>query len=165
MDILAIFVTLVGLSAWTGASIFWSFFVVPALQRHLTPGKTADLIEMLGARYYWTGFVAGVLMLAGSGTALFDRDVHRLPTVTFIGLTAVALVLLIYAWLVLLPRTVSLRKRLQSSAGSTENFVLAERFDQAQRLSSFFSLVILLLLLGAASALAALLIPPPAPPA
>jgi uncharacterized membrane protein len=159
MDILAIFVTLVGLGTWTGASVFWSFFVVPALNRRLTPGKTSELMETLGARYYWTGFGAGVFMLAGAGTALFDEDVHRLPTITFIGLTALALVLLIYAWLVVLPRTVSLRKRLQSSAGSTENFVLAERFDQAHRLSSFFNVVILLLLVGAAGALAALLLP------
>ncbi|NRA97313.1 MAG: hypothetical protein HRU14_14010 [Planctomycetes bacterium] len=73
------------------------------------------------------------------------------------GLTALALTATLYAWLVLPPRTVSLRTRLQSSAGSQENFVVAERFDQATRLSMFVNVIVLLILLGAAAALATLL--------
>ena len=160
MDILAIFVTILGLAVWVGSSVFFSFFVVPCLSRHLTPSKISTLMETLGARYYWLGCASGVLMLVGAGAALFDEDVRREPTMVFLGLTALAMVILIYAWVVLLPRTVSLRKTLQSSAGSNENYVLAERYDQVNRLSSFFNVLVLLLLLGAAGALAALLLPP-----
>jgi len=157
MDILAGFATIVGLAAWTGSSIFLTFFVAPLITRKLGPGRAAEMLDQIHPRYYWTSFLSGIVMLIGAGGALFTEAV-RLPTVTFMGLTALALTLTIYGWLVVHPRIVSLRNRVQSSAGSQENFVIAERFDQANRLNSFINLLCLLILLGAAAALGALMI-------
>ncbi|MAG54751.1 MAG: hypothetical protein CMJ83_00515 [Planctomycetes bacterium] len=163
MDILAVFATIAGLSAWTGSSIFLTFFVEPVISRKLGPGRAAEVMEFIHPRYYWLSFISGIVMLVGAGGALFIPKV-RVPSATFMGLTAIALTLSIYGWLVVYPRIVSLRTRLQSSAGSAENFVVAERFDQATRLAKFLNLVVLLILLGAAAALAALVMAQDPPP-
>ncbi len=156
MDVLAVFATIAGLGAWIGSLIFHSFVVSPVVGRNLGPGKTADLMDRIHTRYYVISLLSGIVMLIGGGCALFAEAI-RIPTWTFMGLTALALTATLYAWLVLHPRTVSLRTRLQSSAGSQENFVVAERFDQATRLSMFVNVIVLLILLGAAAALATLL--------
>jgi len=159
MDVLAVFATIAGLSAWTGSLIFHSFVVVPVVGKNLGPGKAAELLDGLHPRFFVISILSGVVMLIGAGGALFTEAL-RIPTWTFMGLTGVAVMMNLYAWLVLHPRQVTLRTRVQSSAGSQENFVVAERFDQACRLLSFVNVIVLLLLLGAAAALATLLIDP-----
>ena len=156
MDVLAVFATIVGLAAWVGSLLFHSFVVTPVMGKKLGPGRSAEVMDPIHKGYYLISFLSGIVMLIGAGGALFTESL-RVPTWTFMGLTALALTTTLYTWLVLHPRTVSLRTRLQSSAGSQENFGAAERFDQATRLSAFVNVIVLLMLLGAAAALAALL--------
>lgn len=156
MGVLAIFFTIIGLAAWMGAAIFLTFFVTPVVQRKLNPGKMADLMDNIGARYYGVGIGSSILMLLGSGTTLFIERL-RVPALVFTSLTVLALLVTLYIWLVIVPRTVSLRERLQSSAGTEENFRVRERFDQATRLTAFLTFVVLIILVGAAAALAAIL--------
>ena len=157
MDVLAVFATIVGLAAWVGALIFHNFVVSPVVGRNLGPGRTAEVMDRIHTRYYFISLLSGIVMLIGAGGALFAEAI-RVPTWTFMGLTGLALTATLYGWLVLHPRTVSLRNRVQSSAGSQENFVVAERFDQVTRLSTFVNMIVLLILLGAAAALATLLL-------
>ncbi len=156
MDVLAVFATIVGLAAWTGSLLFHSFVVNPIVGKRLGPGRGAEVMDSVHRGYYVISLLSAIVMLIGAGGALFYEHV-RYATWTFMGLTGLALTTTLYGWLVLHPRTVSLRARLQSSAASQENFVVAERFDQATRLSTFVNVVVLLMLLGAAAALAALL--------
>jgi uncharacterized membrane protein len=160
MDVLALFVTVVGLSAWMGATIFMSFFVAPVISRRLSPGQAADISDVLQPRLYWVSAASAILMGIGGITALFYPSL-RAPTITFLVLTGAAVALSLYGGFVLVPRTTSLRDRLQSSAGSEWNFDVRERYDQATRIAVFLNLLVLLLLLGAAAALAAILSNPP----
>jgi hypothetical protein len=152
MDVLAVFATIVGLSAWMGSCVFLTFFVGPVIGRKLGPGRTADVMDQVQPRYYWISLFSGLIMIIGSGGTLWIAPI-RIPAIVFMGLTVLALTLSLYVWLVLHPRMVSLRTRLQSSAGSQENFVVRERYDQAERLTSFLNFIVLLMLLGAAAAL------------
>jgi uncharacterized membrane protein len=156
MDIFALFVTIVGLSAWMGSAAFMSFFVSPAVHKKLSPGQAAELLDALQPRLHWLSLACAIFMSVGGITALFYPTL-KTPTITFLGLTSLAVALSLYGGFVLVPRTTSLRDRLQSSAGSEMNFAMRERYDQATRLAIFLNLLVLLLLLGAAAALAAIL--------
>ena len=72
-------------------------------------------------------------------------------------LTGAALIGFLYGGLVTLPRMVALRRQLQSSAGSDENFQIRDRYDQEIRFLVFVNYLVLCLLLGAAIALATLI--------
>ncbi len=163
MDILALFVTVVGLASWMGASVFMTFFVVPVVTRKLGPNEGSEVLASLQPRLHWLALGASVLMGAGGITTLFYPTL-KTPTVTFLCLVGTAVAISLYAALVIVPRTASLRDRLQSSAGSEMNFQMRERYDQANRLAIFLNYVVLFLLLGAAGALAAVLTnDPPGP--
>lgn len=156
MDIVALFVTIVGLASWFGAAVFMIFVVGPGVTRKLPPTEAAEVLDAIQPRLVWLSLGCAILMAVGGIAALFYPQL-RVPTVTFLGLTSVAVALSLYSGLVLLPRTRSLRDRLQSSAGSEMNFQMRERYDQAVRVTLFLNIVVLLLLLGAAIALAAML--------
>jgi hypothetical protein len=166
MTILALSATIIGLALWLGAAVFLTWFVGPVVTRRLSPGKATEIMELVSPRFYALGIGGASLMLVGGAGALFDPSI-RTPTITFMAFTGVAMALSLYAGFVLLPRTDDLRKRLQSSAGSEENIVVRERYDQALRLANYLHYLVIFLLLGAAAALAALLdpaLPPSAPP-
>ncbi len=156
MDVLALFVTVVGLAAWLGSSVFMTFFVTPVVHRKLPPDEAAMVMDHVGPRQIWLAFGCALLMVSGGVGALFYESL-RTPTITFLALTGVALAVVLYGGLVILPRMTSLRDRLQSSAGSEMNFQVRERYDQALRVSAYLNILSMLLLLGAAAALAAVL--------
>lgn len=160
MDILALFITVVGLAVWLGSAIFVTFSVSPVINRRLPPSKVAEVMEQITPRFHWQGVAAAILMLLGGGGALFTPRI-QMPTIVFMVLTGVALSLSLYTMFVIQPRVESLRQRLQSSAGSEENFHLRERYDHATRLTSFIGGLVLIILLGAAAALAAMIGPTP----
>lgn len=163
MDVLALFVTVVGLSAWLGSTIFMSFCVLPAISRKLAPTEAAGVTDILQPRLYWLALGGALLMSVGGTTSLFYPTL-KTPTITFLCLTGLAVVIALYVGFVIGPRTTSLRDRLQGSAGSEWNFEMRERYDQATRVGMYLNLLILLLLLGAAAALAAILATDPALP-
>jgi hypothetical protein len=158
MGILGLFTTITGLALWLGSVVFVTFFVNPVLARRLTPGKLVEVSDQISARLYWLGMGCGILMLVGGVANLVET--RSVPTITFLVLTGIGMGIFLYAGSVILPRAVNLRHRLQSSAGSQENFQLREACDQAERLSTFFNYLVLFLLLGAGAALAMLLGPP-----
>ena len=161
MTIAALILTIIGLSVWLGAVVFKTFIVSPTLARKLTPSKLAEVLDVLFPRYYWLGVGGGITMLAGGTGALNDASI-RTPTITYMVLTGLALVLFLYARLVILPRMVSLRARLQSSAGiHQESIHVRDRFDQANFVAVFLNFLVMGLLVGAAVALGFLLSPGP----
>jgi len=153
----ALILTIVGLAVWLGAVVFKTFIVVPTLARKLPPSKIAETLDLLLPRYYWLGLGGGIAMLAGGTGALNDASIRE-PTITFMVLTALALIMFLYARLVILPRMGSLRDRLASSAGvQQENLHIRDRYDQANLVSVFLNFLVMGLLVGAAVALGFLL--------
>lgn len=151
--ILALFATILGLACWLGAVVFATYFVFPVLFRKLTPGKAAEVNDHISLRYYYLGMACGGLMEMGGTLALLTAP-KIWPTIIFMGLTALAMVGFMWGGIVMLPRAIDLRQRLQSTAGSEENFPIRERYDQIVRLSLFLNWVTVFILLGAALALA-----------
>jgi uncharacterized membrane protein len=163
MDVLALFLTVIGLASWLGSTVFMMFVVVPVAQRRLGATQSREILDVMGPRHSFLAVISAVLMLSGGTGALFHEQL-RTPTITFMVLTGVALAIVLYASLVIFPRTASLRDRLQGSAGSEMNFEIRERYDQALRLAMFYNVLNLVILTGAAAALASLLVHSPAPP-
>src|SRR5690606_13942184 len=111
MTTAALILAIIGLSVWLGSVVFKTFVVSPTLSRKLTPSKIAEVMVTLYPRYYWLGLGGSIVMLTGGVGALSKPEI-RTPTVTYMVLTAVALILFLYAWLVILPRMETLRERL-----------------------------------------------------
>lgn len=156
MDVLALFVTMIGLAAWLGSAVFMTFFVAPLVNRKLGPSQAREVMDVIAPRQYWLAFASALLMVFGGTGALFYPNL-RTPTITFLALTGAALAVVLYASLVIAPRTISLRDRLQSSAGSEMNIEVRERYDQAIRMGTFLNVLSLLFLICAAAALAFLI--------
>lgn len=157
MTVLALVLTILGLSTWMGAVVFLTFMVNPVLSRKLGPTKTAEVMDSISPRFYIQGVTGGGLMLAGGIAALTNESI-RLQTIIFLVLTGICMGIFLYAWTVILPRTVNLRRRLQSSAGfQQENLHIRDRYDHANFLANFFNGVVLVLLVMAATTLAFLL--------
>ncbi len=164
MTTAALVLTILGLAVWLGAVIFNTFILASTMARHLTPSKEAELVDAIYPRYYALGAGGGIAMLIGGVGALNDATI-RTPTITYMVLTGVALVLFLYARLVIVPRMCNLRQRLQSSAGfQQENVQIRERYDHANFMAVFLNYLVMGFLVGAAIALGFLLSPgAPAP--
>src|SRR5690606_23598298 len=107
--VLALFFTALGLASWLGSAIFMNFIVAPVVNRRLAPSQAAELMEQVAPRQHWVGwFGAGLMAVGGAGALLYHP--WRVPTIAFLVLTSIALALSLYAALVVLPRTISLRK-------------------------------------------------------
>ncbi len=156
LDVLALFITNLGLAIWMGSAFFGSFMVAPVVNRKLNPSHAREMMSQLAPRQHLLAFVCAALMMIGAGGILWIERL-RTPAIAFFGFTGVALSLELFLGLVLSPRAAKLRERMQTSAGTEWNFAARDSYDHAVRWSGFLTVLILLLLVGACAALASIL--------
>lgn len=156
LDVLALFVTNLGLAIWMGSAFFGSFMVAPLVNRRLNPSHAREMMSQLAPRQHWLAFVCAALMMIGAGGILWIERL-RTPAIAFFAFTGVALSLELFLGFVLSPRAASLRERMQTSAGTEWNLGMRDSYDHAVRWCGFVSALILLLLVGTCAALAAVL--------
>ncbi len=156
MTLIGLFAVVIGLGLWLGSVVFFWWVVKPIFGRGLGAGKTTDSLNSIGRFYYLLSYACGFLMLFGSLGALANPKT-RANTIAFMVFTALGVAISLYAGIVVGPRSQGLRERLQSSAGTDENVVIRERFDHANRLSTFLNALVVCVLLAASLCLSATL--------
>lgn len=156
LDVLALFVTTLGLAIWMGSAFYGSFMVAPLVNRRLNPSQAREMMSQLAPRQHLLAFACALLMMLGAGGILWIERL-RTPAIAFFAFTGVALTMELLLGLVLTPRAAKLRERMQTSAGTEWNFSVRDSYDHAVRLCGFVSVLILLLLVSACAALASVL--------
>ncbi len=156
MTLLGLFAVVTGLALWLGSVVFFWWVVIPVFSKGLVGGKVAENLNSIGRFYYLLSYACGFLMLFGSLGALSNADM-RPNTIAFMVFTAVGEAISLYAGIVVQPRSLGLRERLQSSAGTDENPFIRERFDHSNRLSIFLNALVVCTLLAASLCLSAML--------
>jgi len=112
---------LAAIGAWLGIEAFFSFGVAPVVFRVIDRAAAGDAVAAVLPRYYLWGAVLTLLALVAHGLAL-ARGTDRLGDGLAIGLCALALACVLWAWLLVLPRAEAARRTLSDTP-----FVAAHR--------------------------------------
>ncbi|MFQ5521910.1 MAG: DUF4149 domain-containing protein [Candidatus Methylomirabilia bacterium] len=130
------FLTIVSVSFWLGAMIFFSFLVAPTAFSVLDRASAGQLLNVLFPRYYLFGIGMGALALAGVVGRLVQSGGKEIPW----GPLALLLLMLAmsgFSLLVLLPHLQALRQAMPGARPSGA-------FAQAHRLAVTLNLATIL---------------------
>lgn len=125
---IARFVYVVALAVWLGETVFLSFVVAPTLFRQFPVHTAGGIMSALFPGYYAVGYACGVALLAS--TAILWRTAAAWKWAS--ALSALMLVAVLYAGLIVQPRVRELRVQRQAATVSAQ---VEEEFDRLHRLS------------------------------
>ena len=137
MQTLINYIYLLSLVCWLGSVIFFSFVAAPGIFKTLEREKAGEVIGVIFPRYYFIGYVCGVLalttLLAGSA---------EIPVVQS-GLLLTMIACTFFAGLVIGPRARNLKARIKAEPDNSE--VLQKAFKSAHGWSVRLNATVLLL--------------------
>lgn len=149
MQTLINYIYLLSLVCWLGSVVFFSFVAAPAIFKTLDREKAGELVGVIFPRYYFIGYVCGVLAL----TALLAGSAE-IPVVQS-GLLLGMIICTFFAGMVIGPRARDLKARIKAEPDNSEALRIAFKslHGWSVRLNAAVLLMGLVLLWGAAGIL------------
>jgi uncharacterized membrane protein len=127
----ALFIYLLAIVCWLGGMVFFSFFTAPAVFTVLSRHDAGALVAGIFPRYYLLGYIAGIVATILAFYFMFSRALRGWWSLSAVALL-VALLLTLYAGVVIRPRVDSIRTVVEEPAPDPAQKL---EFDRLHRLS------------------------------